>query len=243
LIQTVVLSTPRAVSTAVADFLTRAVGSTPGLVLGLPAGGTPIPLYRALVDRYRAGRIDFSRVATFNLDEFCGLAPDDPRTYRAFMRTHLFDHVNIPLERAHLLDGAARRWREEIAQFETKLAALGGLDLAIVGIGNNGHIAFNEPGPALIARTHRVRLTPATRRANAEAFGNRWRAVPTHGLTMGMGTIASARGVVLIATGAHKATIVRRALTGMVTPQVPASLLQLHPNLVVTLDRAAAAKL
>jgi len=241
--RTVVLSTPRAVARTVADFLTRAIRTTPDLVLGLPAGGTPVPVYRALVDRYRAREIDFDRVATFNLDEFCGLSSDDPRTYRAFMHRYLFDHVNIRADRRHLLQGDARSWRAEVAQFEARLAELGGLDLAIVGIGSNGHIAFNEPGPELIARTHRVKLTDATRRANAETFGNRWRSVPTHGLTMGMGTIASARGVVLIATGAHKAAIVRRALTGPVTPHVPASLLQLHPNLVIALDRAAAARL
>ncbi len=179
--RTVVLSTPRAVAAAVAEFLARAIRSTPDLVLGLPAGGTPVPLYRELVNRYRRREIDFGGVATFNLDEFCGIAPDDPRSYHAFMHRHLFDHVNVPRERAHLLVGSVRGWRAEIAQFEARLAALGGLDLAIVGIGNNGHIAFNEPAAQLQARTHRVRLLDATRRANAGAFGNRWQAVPTHG--------------------------------------------------------------
>jgi glucosamine-6-phosphate deaminase len=243
MINIVVLPSARLASDALARFLAEALTATPDLVLGLPTGRTPVLLYRALVEQHRAGRADFSRATTFNLDEFAGLDRADSRGYRAFMRRHLFDHVNLPPERTHLPDGSARRWRIETASYEQRIAKAGGLDLVVVGIGGNGHVGFNEPAPALEARTHRARLTRASRVANAYLFGGRWQDVPTHALSMGMGTILGARGVVLLATGRHKAAIVARALTGPITTRVPASLLQVHPNALVVLDRAAATRL
>lgn len=239
----VVHSSATRAADALADFLARALGETPDLVLGLPAGQTPIALYRALVARSRAGRVNFSGATTFNLDEFAGLNADHPASYHAFMRRHLLDHVNLLPARVHVLDGAARDWQREVDRFERALARAGGLDLAIVGIGLNGHVAFNEPAAALHARTHLARLRPETRRANRAPFGGRWQDVPSRALTMGIGTILSARGVILLAAGRQKAGILRRALTGPVTTRVPASLLQTHPNVVVVLDRAAAAGL
>ncbi len=230
-------------ASAAADLVVETLGRIAAPVLGLPTGRTAVPLYQILVARHRAGQADFSRTVTFNLDEFAGLPAEHPGSDHAFMREHLFQHVNLAPERTHLLRGGARDWRAEIVRYERQLADLGGLDLAIVGIGMNGHVAFNEPAPALIARTHRVRLAPSTRRANASGFGNRWEAVPTHALSMGIGTILSARRIVLLATGPHKAPIIRRALTGPVTTRVPASLLQVHPDVVVVLDRAAATEL
>jgi glucosamine-6-phosphate deaminase len=159
------------------------------------------------------------------------------------MRAHLFAHVNLAPARTHLLRGDARDWRAEVARFERRLADAGGLDLAVLGIGMNGHVAFNEPAPALVARTHRVRLATASRRAHAGGFANRWQDVPTHALSMGIGTILSARRLVLLAMGPHKARIIGRALTGPVTTHVPASLLQVHPDVIAVLDRAAAARL
>jgi glucosamine-6-phosphate deaminase len=242
-IRLVVHSSEARAAEALADFVARALAAAPDLVLALPAGRTPVALYRALVARYRAGRVDFSRATIFNLDELVGLGPNDRRSYRAFVRHHLLDHVNVAPDCTHALNGAARDWRREAERYEHMVAACGGLDLAIVGIGLNGHVAFNEPSAALDARTHLVRLHPSTRRANAAFFGGRWQNVPARALTMGMGTILGASGVVLLVTGRQKAAILRRALTGPVTTRVPASLLQLHPNVLAVADRAAAGDL
>jgi len=239
----VVLDGARAASEAVANFVARLLEVTPDLVLALPAGRTPIALYGALMDCHRSGRADFGQATVFGLDEFLGLRASDPRSFRAFLGRHLLDHVNVSRQRIHGLNGAAGDWKKEVAAYERQIARAGGLDLAIVGIGRNGHVGFNEPAEKLPPRTHRVRLRPDTRRANAATFGGQWRDVPTHALSMGMGTIMNARGVILLAFGRHKASIVRRALTGPVTTVVPASLLRLHPNVVVVLDRAAARSL
>jgi glucosamine-6-phosphate deaminase len=218
----------------------RCLARRPNLVLGLPTGRTPIPLYRDLVRLYRLGRVDFARATTFNLDEFVGIAAGDPRSYHAFMRRHLFDDVNLPPKRRHVLDGTARDPERECLRYERAIARAGGIDLQILGLGANGHIGFNEPADALVAATHRARLRAATRRANASLFGNRLRDVPHEALSMGMATILHARRVVLIATGATKARCVARMIHGPVTPRLPASFLQLHRNAEVWLDRAAA---
>ncbi len=237
----VIQPTAEAAARSLAAALARAIRRQPSIVLGLPTGRTPVPLYAELVRLHQRGRADFRRVTTFNLDEFVGLAPNDPRSYRAFMQRHLFGGVNLHRGRIHFLNGRARHWRRETARYERQLAAIGGLDVVVLGVGHNGHLGFNEPAAALEPRTHRVTLRAATRRANAWLFGGVLRAVPTHALSMGIGTILSARHVVLLATGPGKASIVRRALTGPVTTRVPASLLQLHPSTLVVLDRDAAA--
>ena len=213
------------------------------MVLGLPTGRTPVPLYRELVRLHGAGRADFRRAATFNLDEFVGLAPHDPRSYHAFMRRHLFDHVNLSRRRIHFLNGAARDVARECARYERAIVRAGGIDLQILGLGSNGHVGFNEPGDALVARTHRTRLTMATRRANASLFGNRVNAVPREALSMGMATILCGKRIVLLATGAAKARCVQRLIEGPVTPRLPGSFLQRHRHVEVWLDRAAAGKL
>jgi glucosamine-6-phosphate deaminase len=229
-------------SLGLAAFLARALRERPALVLGLPTGRTPIPLYRELVRLHRRGRADFSRATAFNLDEFAGVGPRDPRSYHAFMRRYLFDGINLPRQRIEFLNGRARDWRREAARYERRLAAVGGLDLVVLGIGGNGHLGFNEPAATLKSRTHLATLRPATRRANAWLCGGDVRRVPRRALSMGIGTILSARGVILLATGRAKAAIVRRALSGPVTTRVPASLLQLHPNVVVVLDKDAASR-
>lgn len=236
-----VYSTPDRLARALALDISRAVAENPSIVLGLPTGRTPIPVYRELVALHGAGRVDFSQATTFNLDEFVGIASTDPRSYHAFMRRHLFDHV--PLRRTHMLDGTARDTGRECERYERAIARAGGIDLQLLGLGANGHIGFNEPAPALVARTHRTRLRPATRRANASVFGGRPAAVPREALSMGMATILHARRVVLIATGASKAACVARMIRGPVTPRVPASFLQLHREAEVWLDRAAARQL
>ena len=216
---------------------------TPSIVLGLPTGRTPIPLYRELVRLHGAGRADFSRAATFNLDEFAGLAARDPRSYHAFMRRHLFDHVNLSRRRIQFLNGAASDAVRECARYERAIARAGGIDLQILGLGTNGHIGFNEPARALFAHTHCARLKPATRRANTALFGNRLASVPREALSMGMATILYGRRIVLVATGAAKARCVQRMIEGPVTPRLPGSFLQLHRGAEVWLDVAAAGRL
>lgn len=234
-----VYDTANALARALAQDIARRLAANPRLVLGLPTGRTPIPFYQDLVRLYCAHRVDFKRATTFNLDEFLGVDGDDPRSYRAFMQRHLFDHVNVPRRRIHFLNGAAADVARECARYERAIAGAGGIDVQILGLGLNGHIGFNEPGRALIARTHRTRLTAATRRANAALFGNRANAVPRDALSMGMATILEARRVILIATGRSKARSVERMVNGPVTPRLPASFLQLHANAEVWLDRAA----
>lgn len=239
----VIHPTPDAAADAVATFLAECVTVAPTLVLGLPTGRTPIAMYAALVREHQRGRADFSQATTFNLDEFVGLAPAHPGSYHAYMERHLFSHVNLHPSRRHLPNGQARSAAAEARRYDAAIAAAGGLDLAVLGIGANGHIGFNEPASQLAAGTNVARLTPASRRGNADAFGGVVSRVPTHAISMGVGTILSARHVLLLATGVGKADIVRAALEGPVTTRIPASLLQTHPRAVVVLDRAAAARL
>jgi glucosamine-6-phosphate deaminase len=238
-----VVPTAREAAAALADAIVAAIGGKADLVLGLPTGRTAVPFYAALVSRYVAGVADFARVRTFNLDEFCGLEARDRRSYHAFMRRHLFARVNLHPANTHVPDGAARDWRNAARRYDAAIDAAGGLDVCCVGIGENGHLGFNEPRAVLTPRTHRARLASSTRRANAHLFGGRTGAVPAFGLTMGIATILRARAVFLIATGRDKSAIVARALRGPITTRVPASLLQLHPCATAILDRAAAAAL
>jgi glucosamine-6-phosphate deaminase len=221
----------------------KRLAQQPDAVFGLPTGLTPIPLYRELVRLHRAGRADFSRATTFNLDEFLGVAPDDPRSYRAFMQRHLFDHINLSPRRMQFLEGTAGDVSRECERYERAVERAGGIDLQVLGLGVNGHIGFNEPARALIARTHRTRLKEPTRRANARFFDNRLSAVPREGLSMGMATILHSKRIVLLATGAAKARCVQRVIEGPVTPRLPGSFLQLHRCVEIWLDRPAAAAL
>jgi glucosamine-6-phosphate deaminase len=236
-----IFSTPGHLARALARDLAAALRRRPAMVLGLPTGRTPIPLYHELAAMYAAERVDFSRATSFNLDEFVGIPASDPRSYHAFMRTHLFSRVNF--RRTHVLNGMARDLDRECARYERAIARAGGIDVQLLGLGANGHIGFNEPAAALHARTHRTRLRPATRRANAYLFGGRPSAVPKAALSMGMATILHARRLVLMATGAAKASCVDRMINGPVTPTVPASFLQLHGGAEVWLDGAAATRL
>jgi glucosamine-6-phosphate deaminase len=198
-----------------------------------------IPVYRALAGLHRTGRVDFAKATTFNLDEFVGVGATDARSYRAYMRRYLFDAVNLAPRRTHFPGEQGT----DAGIYDSMISAAGGLDLCLVGIGMNGHLGFNEPAASLMPHTHRVRLMPATRRANAYLFNGRLREVPRLAYSMGIGTILTARTIVLLATGSAKAPIVRRAIAGPVTTRVPASLIQTHPHALVVLDRAAAAEL
>lgn len=228
---------------AVANEVVTALRRTPTLVLGLPTGRTPLPVYDELVARAARDKVDFSRASSFNLDEFLGVPSAHPASYRAFMERHLFSRVNINRRRTHVLNGAARRPDAECARFERAVERAGGIDLLLLGLGVNGHVGFNEPGRFLVARAHRAPLTPMTRRANAALFNGRLSEVPRFGLTLGMATILRARRIVLVATGRSKAAAVRRMIEGPVTPHLPASFLQLHPEVEVVLDHASASGL
>jgi len=222
-----------ALAEALATRVLQAILVNPALVLGLPTGRTPLALYRELRER---SAIDWSGVRTFNLDEFAGLAGDHPGSYRAFMQAELFDHVSIRPENIGMLDGRAPDLRAECRRYEAAIAACGGIDLQILGIGANGHIGFNEPADGLCAHTHIAELEQQTREANAQRFGGDWTAVPERALSMGMATILGARNIVMIATGAEKAEAVRAMVEGLITTQVPASFLQVHRRVDVMLD-------
>lgn len=218
------------------------IAAKPDIVLGLATGRTPVPLYRELVSLFKAGAIDFSRVRTFNLDEFYGIGPDHPGSYRLFMQQHLFGHVNVRPEHVNFLDGLARNAEGECARYERAIEAAGGIDLQLLGIGTNGHIGFNEPGRELHARTHRAALHASTRRSNRALFESE-EAVPHHALSMGMATILGAREIVLLAMGKSKAKCINSVVNGPLTPRVPASFLQLHARVELVLDAGAASSL
>jgi glucosamine-6-phosphate deaminase len=233
----------RAVAQALARRVAGALRANPRLVLGLPTGRTPLALYEELATLHARGEADFSEASTFNLDEFLGIAATHPGSYRMFMERHLFGRVKIDPARIHFLNGTAPDPEAECERYEEAIAAAGGLDLQILGIGTNGHIGFNEPASGLSACTHRVRLKPETRQSNAALFDGDPSAVPDEALSMGMGTILRARSLVLLATGARKARCVERALHGPVTTELPASFLQLHGDVDVMLDEPAAQRL
>jgi glucosamine-6-phosphate deaminase len=230
-----------------AEALARRVAAVlrddPAVVLGLPTGRSPVAAYAELRRMHAAGGVDFSRASTFNLDEFAGIGADHPGSFRRFMEEHLFHGVNVNRGRVHFLDGAAADLDAECERYEAAIDAAGGIGLQILGIGANGHIGFNEPADALVARTHRVRLHDVTRRENAALFGGHVDSVPREALSMGMATILRARRIVLIATGGRKARCVERATRGPLTTGLPASFLQTHRDVELFLDRAAAALL
>jgi len=238
-----ILKDEQAVARAVAARVIKTLTARPATVLGLPTGRTPVALYARLVAAHAAGRVDFSQASTFNLDEFLGLPGDHPASYRAFMETHLFGHVNLSPRRIHFLNGAARDPVAECARYEAAIRRAGGIDLLLLGIGTNGHIGFNEPAAGLVADSHPARLAAGTRRSNAELFDGRVQAVPRRALSMGVGTILRSRAIVLVATGAGKADVIKATVEGLVTTRVPASLLQLHGAVDLVVDEAAAAGL
>jgi|SRR5215204_948882 len=239
--QVTVFHDERILARTLAAHIASALTAKPDLVLGLPTGRTPIRLYHQLGAMHAKGQVDFSRATTFNLDEFLGIPPGHPGSYRAFMQEHLFSRINIPAERINVLNGAATDPRAECARYESAIAAAGGIDVQILGIGTNGHIGFNEPARELVGATHRVELKTSTRRSNAALFGGDANAVPREALSMGMATILKGRRIVMIATGKSKAGCIERVVNGSITTKLPASFLQLHRDVELVLDEAAAA--
>lgn len=221
-----------------ADMIAEVIKNNSCAVLGLATGSTPVPMYAELVRRYEAGELDFSTVRSVNLDEYYPLAPDNDQSYRYFMNHHLFDHINIDKNNTNVPDGLAADPAAACAAYEEIIRDLGGIDIQVLGIGGNGHIGFNEPAQELDPLTHLTDLTEDTIRANARFFESE-ADVPRHALTMGIGTILSARRILLIATGEAKAKAIATVLSGKLTTSCPASLLNLHSDVTILCDRAA----
>lgn len=229
-------------SRAAAQIFAERIKKKPNIVLGLATGGTPVKMYKELIRMHKEECLDFSKVATFNLDEYLGLSGDHDQSYRFFMDTNLFNHINIKKQNTHVLNGKAKDAAAECKAYEEAIKKAGGIDIQLLGIGANGHIAFNEPGSAKNSRTRVVDLTEKTIEDNARFFAS-INEVPRQALSMGNGTIMEAREVVLIADKASKADVISKAIEGPVTEQVPASLLQTHKNATFVVDKDAASKL
>ena len=210
----------------------------PDCVLGLATGSSPVGTYKHLIRRYENGDLDFSRVTSVNLDEYKGLDRENSQSYYYFMRENLFSHVNIRMENTYIPDGTEADSEKACSAYNEILHNVGSVDLQLLGIGHDGHIGFNEPADTFAKETHCVDLTDMTIEANARFFASR-NEVPTQAYTMGIQTIMSARKVLMVASGADKAKIIREAFFGPVTPQVPASILQFHPDFILVADEAA----
>ena len=221
-----------------ANIISAQVIMKPDCVLGLATGGTPVGIYENLVERYNEGDLDFSEVTSVNLDEYRGLPKDHPESYWSFMHRNLFDHVNIDPAHINLPDGTNMDAEAECKRYDEVIRSVGGVDLQLLGIGHDGHIGFNEPHDAFDLGTHCVDLTQETIEANKRFFASRDE-VPRQAYTMGTHTIMSARKVLMIVSGKDKAEIIKKAFFGPVTPHVPASILQMHPNFVLVADEDA----
>jgi len=228
-------------SAQAAEILLEQVRSKPDSVLGLATGSTPVGTYEAMVAAYEQGAVSFARCRSINLDEYVGLGPDDEASYHYFMWHNLFHHIDIQPSNVHLPDGKNLDAQDACTRYDQLVSALGPIDLQVLGIGSNGHIAFNEPGDHFVADTHIVDLTDATINDNQRFFERR-EDVPTQAYTLGMRPILNAKLALLLVAGAGKAEALHRSLTGPITPAVPASILQLHDNLIVIADQAAMSK-
>ena len=225
-----------------ANIISAQVIMKPNCVLGLATGSTPIGIYKQLIDWYNKDDLAFSEVTTVNLDEYRGLKRDDPQSYWHFMHENFFDHINIDPDRINLPDGTNLDAEEECRRYDDVIHFVGGIDLQLLGIGHDGHIGFNEPGAAFELGTHCVNLTEETIEANKRFFASK-DDVPRQAYTMGIKTIMQARKVLLVASGKDKAAIVKKAFFGPVTPEVPASILQMHPDFTLVGDAEAMSEL
>ena len=231
-----------AMSRRAASVIAGEVVHNPACALGLATGSTPEGAYKYLVDWYQQGLLSFKDVLSVNLDEYVGLAPDHDQSYRYFMQSNLFDHVDIVPENTRVPDGLTKDALAFCAGYDAYIRAQGYVDLQLLGIGRNGHIGFNEPDGHFVKETHVVDLAESTIDANARFFASR-DDVPKQAISMGMGAIMGAKKVLLCASGEDKADAICRAVSGAITPQCPGSILQLHPNVVLVADEAALSKL
>lgn len=228
-------------SRKVANIIASQVVLKPDCVLGLATGSTPIGAYKNLVEKYEQGDLDFSQVTTVNLDEYKGLPRENDQSYYYFMHDNLFDHVNVKPENTHLPDGTKEDANEECARYEELIRSLGGQDLQLLGLGHNGHIGFNEPDAIFEKATHCVDLQESTIEANKRFFASA-DDVPKQAYTMGIGTIMQAKKILVVVSGEDKADTVAKAFFGPVTPEVPASILQFHKDVILVADEAALSK-
>lgn len=225
-----------------AEIIRDAIHLKPNLVLGLATGSTPIGTYKELIRMYKEGELDFSKVVTFNLDEYVGLPTTHKQSYYYFMYENLFNHININPENVHIPSGVVKDFKAYCQWYENEIKRFGGIDLQLLGVGSDGHIGFNEPGTSLNSRTSVVALTEETIKDNSRFF-EREEDVPRFAITMGVGTIMEAKQCLLLASGPKKADPVAALVEGPITSQVTASALQMHPNAIVIVDEAAASKL
>lgn len=212
-------------------------------VLGLPTGSTPLETYKELIRMHQAGEVSFKNVITFNMDEYVGLPEDHPESYHSFMRKNLFDFIDIPADHIHILDGNAADLQKECEDYEKAIMAAGGIDLFLGGVGEDGHLAFNEPFSSINSRTRVVALTEDTILVNSRFFGGDVNLVPKQAMSVGVATVCSAKQVLILAFGSKKARAVKEAIEGNVSHYVTLSALQLHPDGIVVLDEPAAGEL
>ena len=238
----IICKTKEEASRKAADLVTALVKSNPKAVLGLATGSTPVEMYKCLIADNKAKKVSFKGVRSWNLDEYWGLPPTHDQSYRSFMDENLFDSIDIVKKNTHVLNGLAKDWRKEVTAYEAAIKKAGGIDLQVLGIGSDGHIAFNEPGSSLASRTRIVSLTPQTIKDNARFF-KKAADVPRQALSMGVGSIMEAKRIVLLAFGANKADAVKAMVEGGVSQFCTASALQMHPDAWVFCDAAAASKL
>jgi glucosamine-6-phosphate deaminase len=231
-----------AMSVGAAHVVARVVRQKPNAVLGLATGSTPVGLYKELIRLHREEELDFSHVTTFNLDEYVGLPPSHEQSYFTFMQENLFQHINVPPESIHVPSGTAEDYPAYCAWYEQRIRDCGGIDVQVLGIGSDGHIAFNEPGSSLASRTRIKTLAEPTIEDNARFFDSK-EDVPIYAITMGVGTILESRKAILLANGAKKADAVSAAVEGPVSSSCTASALQMHPDAAMFLDGDAAGKL
>lgn len=226
-------------SKVAANEMAETIKSNPKAILGLATGGSPIGMYKELIRMNKEGEIDFSTITTVNLDEYIGLSGEHTQSYRYFMNDNLFNHINIDKKNTYVPNGLAENVEEECKNYDAKIADLGGTDVQLLGIGNNGHIAFNEPDQELVAGTHLTGLTEDTIKANARFFDS-IDEVPKTALTMGLGGIMKSKKIIVIASGEGKAEAVKAMVNGKISTNMPASMLQMHRDVVVIIDEAAA---
>jgi len=230
------------ISTLAAKIIAQKIKNKPNLVLGLATGSTPLGLYKALINMHKNEGLDFSKITTFNLDEYIGLPQTHNQSYYYFMHENFFNHINISKRLINIPDGMSEKHDIACNQYEDKIRHAGGIDFQILGIGSNGHIAFNEPGSSLNSRTRVKPLSKKTIKDNSRFF-NSIDEVPTKSITMGIGTIMSSQEILLIANGLNKAEIIKSCIEGPISAMCPASILQMHRKVTVLLDKDAASKL
>lgn len=226
-------------SKVAANEMAKVIKNNNKAILGLATGGSPVGMYKELINMNKNGEIDFSNITTVNLDEYIGLSGDHPQSYRYFMNENLFNHINIDKNKTYVPNGLAKDIEKECTSYDAKIEELGGIDVQLLGVGNNGHIAFNEPNEALLAGTHLTDLKEDTIKANSRFFDS-IDDVPKKAITMGLGQIMRAKKIILIASGESKAEVVKAMLSGKISTDIPATMLQMHRDVTVIVDEAAA---